>query len=235
MYIKKRLAGMPSGLVIWILVSCFPLAAAAVEDNTVTNINEYQLGTGDKVRIQVYNEADLYLEARVNDSGIISYPFLGTLKVRGLTPVQIEDVITSRLRGDYLVNPKVSVDIIEYRQFYVNGEVQAPGGFPFQPGITVRKAISVAGGFRERASKEKIFIIREASSDKNPAKVGLDDKVMPGDIILKVGDKPAANPQQVIELISGLTPGVFEEVLLLRGWEQITLNTRIAVRPQFMP
>jgi polysaccharide biosynthesis/export protein VpsN len=183
MYIKERLARMPPGLVIWLLASLFPLAVTALENDVVPDINEYQLGTGDKIRIQVYNEADLYLEARVNDSGIISYPFLGTLKVRGLTPVQIEDVITSRLKGDYLVNPKVSVDIIEYRQFYVNGEVQAPGGFPFQPGITVRKAISVAGGFKERASKEKIFIIREGSPDKKPAKVNLDDKVRPGDII----------------------------------------------------
>jgi len=174
---------MPSGLVKWFIVFIFPLAVSALENDAVTDISEYRLGTGDKIRIQVYNEDDLYLEARVDDGGIISYPFLGTLKVVGLTPVQIEDVITSRLKGDYLVNPKVSVDIIEYRQFYVNGEVQSPGGFPFQPGITVRKAISVAGGFKERASKEKIFIIRESSPDKKPVKVELDDKVSPGDII----------------------------------------------------
>ena len=183
MYIKKYLAGMPSGLLVWLFVIFYPLTLTALENDVVPGANEYKLGTGDKIRIQVYNEDDLYLEARVNDSGIISYPFLGTLKVRGLTPVQIEDVITSKLKGDYLVNPKVSVDIIEYRQFYVNGEVQAPGGFPFQPGITVRKAISVAGGFRERASKEKIFIIRESSPDKKAVKVDLDEKVAPGDII----------------------------------------------------
>ena len=174
---------MPSALIICLLVSLLPLTVTALENDSVPGINEYKLGTGDKIRIQVYNEDDLYLEARVDDSGIISYPFLGNLKVRGLTPVQIEDVITSRLQGDYLIHPKVSVDIIEYRQFYVNGEVTSPGGFPFQPGITVRKAISVAGGFKERASKEKIFIIREGSPDKKPVKVELDEKVSPGDII----------------------------------------------------
>jgi len=160
-----------------------PSTAIALETDVLPVNDEYRLSTGDKIRIQVYDEADLYLETRVNDSGVISYPFLGTIKVAGMTPGQIEEHITSRLKGDYLINPRVSVDILEYRQFYVNGEVQAPGGFPFQPGITVRKAISVAGGFRERASKDKIFIIREGQSDNNPTKAGLDEKVRPGDII----------------------------------------------------
>ena len=176
----------PSGRwFLWIIILLFPLFAAALEDDTVVlqGADDYQLGTGDKIRIQVYNEEDLYLEARVGDSGIISYPFLGNLKVAGLTPSKIEDIITSRLKGDYLINPKVSVDILEYRQFYVNGEVQSPGGYPFQPGITVRKAISLAGGFKERASKEKIFIIREGSTEKDPVKITLDEKVSPGDII----------------------------------------------------
>lgn len=169
---------------LWIIILLFPLFAAALEDDAILQgVDDYQLGTGDKIRIQVYNEEDLYLEARVGDSGIISYPFLGNLKVAGLTPSKIEDIITSRLKGDYLINPKVSVDILEYRQFYVNGEVQSPGGYPFQPGITVRKAISLAGGFKERASKEKIFIIREGSIEKNPVKITLDEKVSPGDII----------------------------------------------------
>ena len=179
----ERLAGMPSGLFVWLFVIFIPLAVHALENEAAPNVSEYKLDTGDKIRIQVYNEDDLYLEARVNDTGIISYPFLGNIKVSGMTPVQLENIITTRLKGDYLVNPKVSVDIIEYRQFYVNGEVQSPGGFPFQPGITVRKAISVAGGFKERASKEKIFIIRDGSPDKKAVKVDLDDKVGPGDII----------------------------------------------------
>jgi len=167
-------------LVIQALVPAF---AADVDGNIIPDASEYRLDTGDKIRIQVYNEDDLYLETRVNDSGIISYPFLGNLKVVGLTPSQIEQEITRKLKGDFLINPKVSVDIMEYRQFYVNGEVQAPGGYPFQPGITVRKAISVAGGFKERASRDKIFLIREGSNNEEPDKVSLDDKVRPGDII----------------------------------------------------
>ncbi len=174
---------MSQRVVVCLLTCLLPLIAVALENGAASGMSEYRLGTGDKIRIQVYNEDDLYLEARVNDSGIISYPFLGTLKVIDITPGQLEDVITSRLKGDYLVNPKVSVDIIEYRQYYVDGEVQSPGGFPFQPGITVRKAISVAGGFSERASKSKIFIIHDENPDAKSVKVGLDEKVRPGDII----------------------------------------------------
>jgi len=164
-----------------LIVSLGTLSVVAIEGEF--GLADYVLGTGDMVRIQVYDEEDLYLESRVSDRGIISYPFLGELKVIGLTPDQLGRLITSKLKGDYLVNPKVSVDILEYRQFYVNGEVEAPGGFPFQPGITVRKAISVAGGFKERASKEKVFVIHDSNSKGKSVKISLDDLVKPGDII----------------------------------------------------
>ena len=164
-----------------LIVSLGTLSVVAIEGEF--GLADYVLGTGDMIRIQVYDEEDLYLESRVSDRGVISYPFLGELKVIGLTPDQLGRLITSKLKGDYLINPKVSVDILEYRQFYVNGEVEAPGGFPFQPGITVRKAISVAGGFKERASKEKVFVIHDGNSRGKSTKIGLDALVKPGDII----------------------------------------------------
>jgi len=148
-----------------------------------TGLPDYVLGTGDTVRIQVYDEEDLYLESRVSDRGTISYPFLGELKVIGLTPGNLEKIITSKLKGDYLINPKVSIDIIEYREFYVNGEVEDPGGFPFQPGVTVRKAISIAGGFKERASKDSVNVIHDDEPGAEPRTVKLDEYIRPGDII----------------------------------------------------
>ena len=159
-----------------------PLGSFSLE-NTVGMDSDYRMSTGDKVRIQVYGEEDLNLETTVSDNGEISYPFLGPLKVAGLTPQELAQLIAGKLEGDYLVNPKVSVDIIEYRLFYVNGEVQSPGGYPFQPGITVRKAISLAGGFKERAAKDKIFVIRDDNPQAKPAPLHLDDKIRPGDII----------------------------------------------------
>jgi len=170
--------------IVLILGFCFvtePLLVFA--ENDVADLKQYLLGTGDMVRIQVYNEKDLYLETRVSDTGTISYPFLGELAVKGISLTKLEALITSRLKGDYLINPKVSIDMIEYRQFYVNGEIENAGGFPYQPGLTVRKAISLAGGFKERASKDKIYIIRDDSTTSESTKVTLDEAVRPGDII----------------------------------------------------
>ena len=168
-------------LVLPILIFNSGLSIAEVSK---TAVPDYALGTGDTVRIQVYNENTLYLESRVSDRGMIAYHFFGEIKVTGLTPGQLADLIASKLKGDYLINPNVSVDIIEYRQFYVNGEVESPGGFAFQPGITVRKAISLAGGFNELASKNKTRIIHDNNPNGDPQPVKLSEFIRPGDIII---------------------------------------------------
>ncbi len=174
--------------IVLIIGFCFLTNSSLVfAEDTVVN-QKYLLGTGDTIRIQVYDEPDLYLESRVSDTGTISYPFLGELKVQGKSLASLEALITSQLKGDYLINPKVSIDMVEYRQFYINGEVEDAGGFAYQPGLTVRKAISLAGGFKERASRDKIFIIHDGSSNDGsgtgePIKATLDTAVRPGDTI----------------------------------------------------
>lgn len=146
-------------------------------------LSEYKVGSGDTIRITVFGEDDLSIESQLSDAGSLSYPFLGELKLIGLTVGQVEEMITKGLLGDYLIDPRVSVTITEYRQFYVNGEVGKPGGFPFQPGLTVRKAISLAEGFTERASKKNIFIISEGENESDTRRVQLNSAVKPGDII----------------------------------------------------
>jgi len=145
--------------------------------------SEYTLGSGDHIRIQVYGESDLTVEAQLSDAGTISYPFLGELRLLGLTVGQLQKKVSDGLLGDYLIDPKVSVTILEYRQFYINGEVKNPGGFPFKPGLTVRKAVSLAQGFTERAARGNIFIISDNQTLAVPRKVGLNEPVKPGDII----------------------------------------------------
>lgn len=151
--------------------------------NAQDGLSEYKLGSGDKIRVQVYGEDDLTIEARLSDAGTLSFPFLGEFKVLGLTVGQLQSYITQGLLGDYLVDPKVSVTIVEYRQFFINGEVEKPGGFSFQPGLTVRKAVSLAGGFTERASKKNIFVISDDDDSNTPKRIVLGDAVRPGDII----------------------------------------------------
>src|SRR6185503_6891942 len=121
------------------------------------SLSNYRLGSGDVISIQVLGEEDLRRERiRLSDAATISYPILGEIKLFGKTVAELEALIRDGLKGRYLVNPQVTVAIIEYRSFYINGQVEKPGGYAYVPGLTVRKAISLAGGFRERASKEKI-------------------------------------------------------------------------------
>ena len=149
-----------------------------------SGLSEYTLGAGDTISIQVFGNDSLSLESKLSDAGTVSYPFLGELKVQGITVGQLEAIITQGLKGDYLLDPKVTVSIVGYRNFYVEGEVVKPGGYPYQPELTVRKAISLAQGFTELASRRKIYLIAESDPDRASNKVALDDFVNPGDVII---------------------------------------------------
>jgi len=136
------------------------------------------------VNIRVFGEEDLSKEKiKLTDAGTVSYPVLGELRVLGLMVSDLERLITDGLRGRYLVNPRVSVQIEEYRPFFINGMVEKPGGYPYQPGMTVRKAVTIAGGFRERASSSKMYVIRENDPANKHEKVNVNTPVNPGDII----------------------------------------------------
>ena len=152
-------------------------------NSIAASLEDYKLGAGDKIKIQVFGEDDLTVESLVGEAGMISYPFLGEIKVRGLTLSGLEKYITDRLKGPYLIDPEVTVSILDYRQFYVNGHVEKPGGFSFQPGMTVRKAISLAGGFEERANKDKIFVVHGDDPNGAQLPIGLEDMIQPGDIV----------------------------------------------------
>jgi len=164
-------------VLIWLLaVVWLPVQAQ-------TGLSEYALGSGDKIRIHVYGEDDLGVETLLSDAGTLAYPFLGELRVLGLTAGELQQKITEGLLGDYLIDPKVSVTIIEYRKFYINGEVKVPGGFSFTPGLTIRKAVSLAQGFTERAAKGNIFVISDTDSTQTARRVDQNESVRPGDII----------------------------------------------------
>jgi polysaccharide biosynthesis/export protein VpsN len=147
-------------------------------------LSTYRLNSGDVISIRVFGEDEFSREKiRLTDAGTVSFPILGEILVLGSTIGEIEKLLTDRLKGRYLVNPRVSVWIEEYRSFFVNGMVEKPGAYPFQPGLNVRKAVSIAGGFKERASVSKIFIVRDKDVAHQPTKVDLNADVGPGDTI----------------------------------------------------
>jgi polysaccharide biosynthesis/export protein VpsN len=168
---------------------CFGASASLLAQEAGANTSKssvYLLGAGDQVSIQVFGEAELSIQTRIAANGRLTYPFLGDIEVVGLTSRQLEQKIVAGLKGDFLVDPKVSVTITDYRPFFVNGQVKNPGSFPYQPGLTVRKALSLAGGMTERASEKRLSVISENDKLKGRSKgrsVRLEDMVGPGDII----------------------------------------------------
>jgi protein involved in polysaccharide export with SLBB domain len=142
---------------------------------------EYVLGAGDLVKIVVYDEPELSMDARVDSLGVLSYPFIGALTLKGKTIGQVKHQIVTGLKGDYLINPEVTVTVLEYRQFFVNGRVKKPGAFAFQPGITVQKSISLAGGFDTRANKDDIYLTR--GEDEKTIQITPEALIQPGDVI----------------------------------------------------
>lgn len=147
-------------------------------------LSDYLLGSGDQLSIHVFEEEDLSLELRLSDAGTIAYPFLGEIKAKNLRVGELSELIRAELADGYLVNPIVSVTVLEYRQFYINGQVEKPGGYPYLPGLTVQKAAALAGGFTERASKEKMFVIRDEGELEEPIRSKLTSPVQPGDVVI---------------------------------------------------
>jgi len=147
-------------------------------------LSSYKLGPGDLISIRVLGEDDLRRErVRLSDAGTISFPVLGEVTVKGMTVGALEQRITQGLKGRYLLNPQVNVSIDEYRNFFLNGMVERPGSYPYSPGLTIFKAITVAGGFKERAARGRINVIRDDDSTHTSRRVDLNTAVMPGDII----------------------------------------------------
>jgi len=147
------------------------------------NTNNYKVSTDDEISIIVFNEPDLSInKTKISANGTISMPLIGQIDVKGLSVIEIEKIITSLLLDGYLKKPDVSVSITEYRPFYINGEVKRPGSYPYRKDLTIEKAITLAGGFTNRASKSAISLISEV--DKRFVKsVSLKDTVNPGDVI----------------------------------------------------
>ncbi|MEM9315051.1 MAG: polysaccharide biosynthesis/export family protein [Pseudomonadota bacterium] len=159
-----------------LLLSFTALSQEAGQEN-------YVLNTGDVVKIRVFGEPDLSPEARIGERGTIPFPFLGELRVAGLTTEDLASTITDGLKGPYLINPRVSVTIEEYRSFFLNGEVNSPGSYQWEPGMTIRKAVALAGGLSDYASTRKIFLRKEDQPAEDRSRVSIDHPVGPGDII----------------------------------------------------
>ena len=143
----------------------------------------YSLGPGDKVRITVFGNEDISGDFEVDSSGVIAMPLIEKIPATGLTVAQLENEIFHRLSPDFVKNPRITIDILIYRPFYIFGEVQRPGSYPYVAGLTVVNAVAVAGGFTYRADKDDIVINRGTGDQRKILQGKRTDPVMPGDVV----------------------------------------------------
>jgi polysaccharide biosynthesis/export protein len=146
--------------------------------------HEYRLGPGDTLRIITYGEDPLTGEFRVNDQGAVALPLAGTVIAAGRTPRELEEAVATALKkGNMLRKPSVSVEVAAYRPIYVLGEVNKPGQYPYQPGMTMVSAAAVAGGFTYRAVEDYASVVRTVGGDSVEGKALRQAPVQPGDVI----------------------------------------------------
>lgn len=150
---------------------------------------DYRLGTGDKVRIVVFNQRELTDVYQVDGTGRITVPLIGQIQATGLTPKQLESRLIHALSPDYVKNPHVSVVVLTARPFYILGEVTKPGSYPYISGMTVLTAAAQAGGFTYRANEDSFDLERpNGSGGKRKIDAKPDTPIEPGDVI-KVNER----------------------------------------------
>ena len=160
-----------------------------------TSRNDYTLGPGDVLRIQVFQSADLTVEARISESGVISYPLLGVVKLAGLSPQQAENLISTRLKeGKFLQNPQVTLNVLQFRsqQVSVLGQVARPGRYPLETtGMRLSEILSVAGGVGPTGA-DSVILMTTRNGRPQRLEIDLVDMFTSGDlskdVVLQAGD-----------------------------------------------
>lgn len=145
--------------------------------------DEIELNVGDSVTVTTFGQEDLSGEFKVQNNGHINMPLIGHIRAAGRTKNELENAIRATLASGYLVDPKVSVQIASFRQFYIVGEVDTPGAYDYVPSLNVLKAVAIAGGFTRRAEKEEFIILRRVGGKERRLEATETSEVLPGDTI----------------------------------------------------
>jgi polysaccharide export outer membrane protein len=153
--------------------------------------NEYRLGPGDKLRIEVYKDAQLSQSVQIRPDGKITLPLVGDVEASGRTPIELRDTIAKSLK-EYITSPTVTVIVVEAvaSQVYVMGEVSHPGPLPMHGPTTILQALAMAGGFKEFANTKDVRVLRPTSTGVTTLKFNYKDAIN-GDVkpfFLRSGD-----------------------------------------------
>jgi protein involved in polysaccharide export with SLBB domain len=150
---------------------------------TPVSTGQLRFAPGDKIRVTVYGEDKISGEYQIDNSGTVSLPLAGTIEAAGLTKPELEQALTAKLKSEYLRNPKVTVAVLSFRPFYVLGEVQKPGEYPYRDGLNVLSAIAIAGGATYRANNSVVLIQRSGTNEMVEYPQSPTTRVLPGDVV----------------------------------------------------
>lgn len=166
------------------------LGACSTIDPTPADVAhqaEYRLGPGDQIRIVVFNEPDLTGPYTVGSQGTIAYPLIGSIRASGLTVPEFTNALQTAL-ATYVRNPSVAVEVTNYRPFFILGEVQRPGTYPYSASLTVLNAVATAGGFTYRANRGRVFIRHADENVERAYPLTVATPVLPGDTV-RIGER----------------------------------------------
>lgn len=189
---RKSLLAPLLAAVSLVLAACVsgpaPAPAGPSPTATTTANTVYQLGTGDQIRISVFGQPDLSGQFVVDGTGSIAMPLIGTIQAQGKSTSELEQTIYDRLIDGYVRDPQVSAEVINYRPFYILGEVANPGEYPYTNNLTVLNAVASAGGFTYRANKRVVFIKSVDTNQEVSVTLDSTATVQPGDTI-RIGER----------------------------------------------
>jgi protein involved in polysaccharide export with SLBB domain len=168
------IAGISAGLSVHASAQTPPSASSA---------ESYILGPNDRIRLKVYGESDITGEYEINNSGQVSIPLAGHIKAAGATTRQLEKAIAAALAKGIVRDPRVNVEIAQYRPYYILGEVKKSGEYPYRHGLTVLDAVASAGGFTYRANENKVLLRRSGAGKEETLPLDAPVPVFPGDNI----------------------------------------------------
>jgi protein involved in polysaccharide export with SLBB domain len=171
-----------------VTTACSPGASLVSDHDLGTSTGtsqaiEIRIEAGDKLKVTVFGEDKLSGDYQVNTAGYLSLPLAGSVKVSGMTGPELERALEQKFKGSYLRNPRVTVEVLTFRPFFILGEVQKPGEYPFRTGLNVLSAIAIAGGGTYRANTSKVMIQRSGSNEIREFPQSPSVSVMPGDLI----------------------------------------------------
>ena len=154
-----------------------------LEEGNVDLVSAYKLGPSDRILVNIYRHEDLSGELPIDGEGFVSLQLVGEIKAGNKTIRELEDDIAAAYVNEgYLKNPTVAVQVLNFRPFFIEGEVNQPGSHPYTNGLTVQTAASLAGGFTYRANQSS-FTLQRGGSKSEEYSVGPTTRVLPGDYI----------------------------------------------------